>query len=50
MERGEEMKITVVGALTVVAIVVLLGLLAYQVAAEIEKNRRNNNEQPNGSY
>jgi hypothetical protein len=44
------MKITVVGALTVVAVVVLLGWLAYQVAAEIEKNRQNNNEQPNGPF
>ena len=50
MERGSEMKITVLGALTVVAMLVLVGWLAYQVAAEIEKNRQNNNEQSNGPF
>ena len=43
------MKITVVGFITVVALVVVLGLLAYQVGTEIDKSRQNNNGQPNGS-
>ncbi len=44
------MRITMLGALTVVVVVVLIGWLAYQVVAEIERNRQNNNGQPNGSF
>jgi len=40
------MKITVVGFLVVVGALVLLGLIAYQVGADIDKNRRVNSEQP----
>lgn len=46
VERGQEMKITVVGFLVVVGALVLLGLIAYQVGADIDKNRRVNSEQP----
>jgi hypothetical protein len=44
------MKITVVGALAVVAAVVLFALLAYQVGIELDKNTRKDNERPNGSF
>jgi len=43
------MKITFLGALTVVVFVMLVGVLVQQVAAEIEKNRQKNNGQPDGS-
>ena len=50
MERGSEMKITVIGALTVVVLMVLLALLADRLATELDRNRQKNDEQPKGSF
>jgi hypothetical protein len=44
------MKITVVGFLTIAAVVVLLGLIAYQIGPDIEKNKRRSDERPNSSF
>ncbi len=44
------MKITVMGFVTLVVAMVLLGLVVYQVAADIDKNRQKNNEQPHGLF
>jgi hypothetical protein len=44
------MKITVVGFLTIAAVVVLLGLIAYQIGTDIEKNKRRSDERPNSPF
>ncbi len=49
MERGKEMKITVVGFLAIVGTAVLIGLLAYQLGTDLDKRRRKSDEQPNGT-